>query len=137
MFEIIYNNNSIVNKNFLSKTETNNPPDVTLALNNNDLYTLIMFDPDTKFGDYIHWLLINITLKGNIKYGDIIIPYKGPAPPINTGIHRYIFLLFKQATFINPNNFKNLNRVMSLQDLLKSLDLKSNPIYTNYFTSKY
>jgi len=32
-----------------------------------------------------------------MKTGNIIIPYKGPAPPPKTGKHRYIFHLYQQT----------------------------------------
>src|SRR6202000_1741206 len=30
--------------------------------------------------------------------GDVIFDYRGSGPPVTTGLHRYVFLLFKQAS---------------------------------------
>jgi len=32
----------------------------------------------------------------NIAKGEVLAEYVGPAPPKNTGKHRYVFLLYKQ-----------------------------------------
>ena len=56
-------------------------------------YTILMYDPDavgaipgTKV-NYLHYLQMN---------EKVCIPYKGPSPPANSGIHRYTFVLYKQ-----------------------------------------
>lgn len=135
MFEIIYNN-IIVKSQYLTPTQTKNQPLVSgFEQTNNNYYTLIMYDPDTKHGDYVHWLIINI--KNNINDGNILIPYKGPAPPINTGIHRYIFLLFKQDNLINKNNLLNIDRIFNIKDLLNKIGLNIEPINKVFFTSSY
>lgn len=33
----------------------------------------------------------------NLSSGDVIFPYRGSGPPQGTGLHRYVFLLFRQA----------------------------------------
>lgn len=134
MFEITYNKNKVDN-NFLTPFQTNNQPRVSYNFDNNKFYTLIMYDPDTKHGDYIHWLIVNI--KNNVKNGDILINYKGPAPPINTGIHRYIFILFEQEEKFNIKDLPYFDRIINIQKLFNILNLIKNPIEIKYFTSKY
>ena len=73
-------------------------------------YTLVMTDPDApsrtdkKYSEYCHYVVTDISFAD--AKGGAIKPeqfhtaesYIGPGPPQGTGLHRYIFLLFKQAT---------------------------------------
>lgn len=59
-------------------------------------------DPDApnrqepKFGEVRHWLVVNIP--GNdLGSGEAKFQYIGSGPPKGSGLHRYVFLLFKQA----------------------------------------
>jgi len=134
MFQIKYDN-EIINRQFLTPLQTKQQPTVFYNFGPNELYTLIMYDPDTPHGDYTHWLIINI--KDNIKNGEIIIPYKGPSPPMNTGIHRYIFLLFRQEAQITKSNLKDVERNIQFNNLLDKLSFINKPIEQIYFTSEY
>ena len=135
MLEIKYNNEEVINKHFLTPIQTKQQPKIYYNFNQNELYTLIMYDPDTPYGDYVHWLIINI--KGNITNNETIIPYKGPAPPINTGVHRYIFLIYKQDTLIKNAHLKDVERNIKYSTLLNKLSIKTEPIEQIYFTSEY
>ena len=65
------------------------------------LYTLIMSDPDAPARQYptyreiLHWLVVNVS-ENDVSRGDTILPYGGSGPPQGTGLHRYVFLVFKQ-----------------------------------------
>ena len=51
---------------------------------------------DPKFGEVRHWLVVNIS--GNdLSTGETKWQYIGSGPPSGSGLHRYIFLLFKQT----------------------------------------
>ena len=93
--EVFYNGESLKDNQFLSVSETQVEPEIKLNVNPNKLYTLVLYDPDAVVGTYIHWTKANIT-NNDIKTGNIIIPYKGPAPPPKTGKHHYIFNLYEQ-----------------------------------------
>ena len=80
--KIYYDDNEIKNKQFLTPTETNKQPIVKYTCNNNDngknnLYSLIMYDPDSIHGTYIHWAVINIP-NNDIKNGDIDESWETP-----------------------------------------------------------
>lgn len=134
MLKINYNN-IVIDKQYLTPSQTKQQPNINFNFEPNTYYTLIMYDPDTLMGDYMHWIIMNI--KGNINNGDTLFPYKGPSPPINTGIHRYIFFIFKQNTIINKLNISVKERNIKLSILLNKLQLKSQPLSEIYFTSKY
>lgn len=51
---------------------------------------------DPKFGEVRHWLVVNIP--GNdLSLGETKWHYVGSGPPSGSGLHRYVFLLFKQS----------------------------------------
>ncbi|KAJ9168945.1 hypothetical protein P3X46_020419 [Hevea brasiliensis] len=65
-----------------------------------DLYTMVMVDPDApspsepKWREWLHWIVVDIPEGSDATKGHELVPYMGPQPP--TGIHRYVFALFKQ-----------------------------------------
>ncbi len=130
--EVFYNQNLIKNGEILSVSETQVEPNIKLNVNPNKLYTLLLYDPDGISGTYIHWIRVNIT-NNDMKTGNIIIPYKGPAPPPNTGKHRYIFNLYEQ---------NELNKMSQLEERIIELDILENklklhdPIYKIKFISQ-
>ena len=99
------------------------------AINKQDLFTLVLTDPDApsradhKWSEYCHYVVADIPLDTGItepnepqfvasKIGDqgnTLIPYMGPGPPKGTGQHRYIFLLYRQPTGVKSSSFTKIN----------------------------
>lgn len=130
--EVFYNGNLIKDNEFLKLTDTQIEPQIKLNVNPNSLYTLIVYDPDAIVGNYIHWIIVNIT-NNDIKTGNILIPYKGPSPPPKTGKHHYIFELYKQN---RENKLVNITeRTMPINLLRNKLEI-SIPIYITKFISE-
>jgi phosphatidylethanolamine-binding protein (PEBP) family uncharacterized protein len=119
--EIYYNNKKLINDYFLKPSETQIEPKIKYNFNENNLYTLIMYDPDAVNGTHIHWLVTNI--KNNIKNSKILLPYKGPAPPPKTGKHRYIFELYRQPEMLNVEPFEQ--RSISINLLRNKLNVSN------------
>ena len=85
----------------------------SLPLDATALYTLLMFDPDAPcrtrpiYRSFFHHLIIDIPGKQTgegkskdkfgLKNGREVMQYVGPAPPCNSGPHRYVYMLFKQT----------------------------------------
>uniref|UniRef100_A0A1I8A3L7 Phosphatidylethanolamine-binding protein n=1 Tax=Steinernema glaseri TaxID=37863 RepID=A0A1I8A3L7_9BILA len=87
--------------NELTPTQVKDSPCVTWDVEAGALYTLVMTDPDApsraepKAREFEHWLVVNIP--GNeVSKGDVLAPYVGAGPPQGTGLHRYVFLIYKQ-----------------------------------------
>ncbi|XP_071734291.1 CEN-like protein 1 [Rutidosis leptorrhynchoides] len=63
-------------------------------------YTLILTDPDAPspsdpyLREHLHWIVTDIPGTTDATFGREIVSYEKPNPVI--GIHRYVFLLFKQ-----------------------------------------
>lgn len=85
----------------LTPTQVKDKPQVTWQANKGAYYTLMMVDPDApsrtdpKFREIRHWLVMNI-LESAVESGDEITEYRGSGAPKGTGLHRYIFLVYKQ-----------------------------------------
>lgn len=79
-------------------------------------YTLIMTDPDAPsranplVGEVRHWLVVNIP--GNdVALGQTIVEFIGSGAPQHTGLHRYIFLVFKQPNRLEVDEPVTSNRL--------------------------
>ena len=71
-------------------------------------------DPDApsranpKFGEWHHWLVTNIP-GSDLSQADTMSEYVGAGPPPDTGLHRYVFLLFKQPS--GKQSFEGLSKL--------------------------
>jgi phosphatidylethanolamine-binding protein (PEBP) family uncharacterized protein len=134
--EVIYNNKNIMKGEILTIKETQLEPEVYVRENNNteitnNYYILLVRDPNSVSGNYIHWLITNIKDINNLKNGKTYFKYKGPSPPSNTGKHHYIFEIYK--TNKTKEKMNNENRNISYELLKKELKITSNPIVSTYF----
>ncbi|XP_011182666.1 protein D3 [Zeugodacus cucurbitae] len=100
--KVTYPNNLEVKAGIeLTPTQVKSQPLVEWEADPDTFYALIMTDPDApsrnapKFREFKHWLVGNIP--GNdVTKGEVLSAYVGSGPPKNTGLHRYVFLLYKQ-----------------------------------------
>lgn len=128
--DFLYKNTIILHGQFLQVSDTQKIPKIKLYLNPQKIYCLIMYDPNAKYGNKIHWTIINIT-NNNIHSGKEIISYKSPAPSPNTGIHHYIFVLYEQTTFLKLKHFSQ--RFYKLKDFLTILNIHTPRLYQTCF----
>ncbi|XP_022914164.2 protein D3-like [Onthophagus taurus] len=131
----------------LTPTQVKDPPTIKFEPEQDVYYTLAMVDPDAPsrdnhtFREVNHWLIGNI-LNGNFENADTITEYLGSGPPKGTGLHRYIFLLFKQKekfTFDEPRTEKlsrshRLN--FNLRKFIKKYDL-GEAIAGNFYKAQW
>ncbi|XP_061394522.1 protein D3-like [Musca vetustissima] len=86
----------------LTPTQVKDQPNVEWEADSDDTYyALVMINPDIPsrenpaWREWTHWLVVNIP--GNqIENGDVLREYVGSGARKDTGLHRYIILLFKQ-----------------------------------------
>ena len=103
----------------INVTNNNNSRNGDFISSKNMFYTLIMFDLDRKYDNsqisdqpfhgYLHWAVINVNANNCEKssiFGEEVVPYEPPVPPIRSGLHRYIFLLFRQSDYLDDNQIQ-------------------------------
>ncbi|SCU95219.1 LAMI_0F01552g1_1 [Lachancea mirantina] len=103
-------------------------PQSEFKIRDQDLFTLVLTDPDApsredhKWSEYCHFVEADIRLpfeyahnstsavpdfvSCELRGGRSIVEYQGPAPPKNTGKHRYVLMLFKQ-----PNDSSKFTKI--------------------------
>ncbi|EES02614.1 hypothetical protein BDA96_03G104200 [Sorghum bicolor] len=113
---VAYGPKDISNGCLLKPSATAAPPLVRISGRRNDLYTLIMTDPDAPspsdptMREYLHWIVTNIPGGTDASKGEEVVEYMGPRPPV--GIHRYVLVLFEQKTRVHaeaPRERANFN----------------------------
>lgn len=111
------------------------------------LYTLCLTDPDAPsrkqptFREFKHWLVVNIP-GSNINDGKTLAEYIGSGPPVDTGLHRYVFLVYKQPSRIEPdetpidNRTREGRRSFRIRDFAKKYNL-GEPIAANFYQAQF
>lgn len=81
----------------------------------NAFYTVVMLDPDApsrqdpKFAQWLHWLVVNAS-GSDLSKGDVLAEYVGAAPPQDSGLHRYIVLVYKQENKCDAKELQTFHR---------------------------
>ncbi|KAL2323091.1 hypothetical protein Fmac_027470 [Flemingia macrophylla] len=98
---VTYNKKQVYNGHeFFPSTVTTRP---RVEIGGGDLrsfFTLIMTDPDVPgpsdpyLREHLHWMVTDIPGTTNASFGNVLVSYEVPKP--NIGIHRFVFVLFKQ-----------------------------------------
>jgi len=106
-------------------------------------YTLMKVDPDApsksnpSSREWRHWLIVNIP--GNdITKGEVVTPYMGPHPPKDSGLHRYVFLLYEQPDKIEApvlENSGNHRGHFKAQNFAKEYELS--PVGAAFYRASY
>lgn len=91
--------------------------------------------------EFRHWLTVNIE-GSDLSTGESIFQYIGSGPPKDTGLHRYVFILFKQPNgkneFDSPyvSDHSPLGRPStSTRDLMKKYNLI--PVAGNFYEAEF
>ncbi|XP_057858048.1 CEN-like protein 1 [Cryptomeria japonica] len=99
---VVYNTNMEVHNGFefMPSSITSSPQVQLLDTDPATFFTLIMTDPDSPSPsdpsgrEYLHWIVSDIPGTKSNSFGREIVSYENPRAII--GIHRYVFVLFKQ-----------------------------------------
>lgn len=101
-FKVSYPNNVIAKLGEeLTPTQVKTAPWLTWEAEEEAFYTMLMVDPDAPsrtnpaLREVRHWLVMNIP-ESFVESGDEVIEYLGSGPQQGTGLHRYVFLVYKQ-----------------------------------------
>ena len=77
-------------------------------------YCLICTDPDAPsreepaYREFVHWVVSDVLSSS----AETIVEYLGPGPPCNSGLHRYVFLLFEQLVVPMSRVWLQLSKVV-------------------------
>lgn len=133
--------------NVLTPTQVKDQPSVTWDAEAESFYTLCMTDPDApsrsdpQYREWHHWLISNIP-GTDIAKGEILSDYVGSGPPEKSGLHRYVFLVYKQPgklTFDEPRltNTSGDNRgCFKIQKFVEKYNLGA-PIAGNFYQAEW
>lgn len=138
----------VTNGNELTPTQVKDiPTHILWPTEEGALYALCMTDPDApsrvnpKYREWHHWLVGNI--RGNdVSGGKTLSHYVGSGPPKGTGLHRYVFLVFKQPSELNFDEKILSNRSgegrgnFSIRNFAKKYNL-GNPIAGNFYQAQW
>ena len=113
-----------------------------------DFYLMCLVGPDAPSRDdpnlknFLHWMVGNIP-GSNLDMGETLAEYVGAVPPKDTGLHRHVFLLYKQP---NKLDFQEEMRItlsefdprtnFSVHNFVEKYYL-GNPISGNMFQAQY
>lgn len=125
VLKVSYDGNEIQLGSLVERSLTKNSPTVKYDGNANDIYTLVMIDPDAPtpqnptLAQYLHWLIVNIP--GNeVENGQVLSSYVQPSPPKRSDAHRYIFLVYKQPEFIPEAKYNGGNTHFNVSEYATS-----------------
>ncbi|KAG8198765.1 hypothetical protein JTE90_023527 [Oedothorax gibbosus] len=135
--------------NELTPTMVKDPPtSVHWPMEDQKLYTLCLTDPDApsrdepKLREWLHWLVVNVPHNTEIQSGSILAEYIGAAPPQGTGLHRYVFLVYKQQAKLDCDEIVLLGNSakgrgnFKIEDFAKKYEL-GNPLAGNFFYARW
>ncbi|CAA7397046.1 unnamed protein product [Spirodela intermedia] len=99
---IAYNSNKLVfnGHEFFPSAVTSRPRVEIQGGDMRSFFTLVMIDPDAPgpsdpyLRERLHWIVTDIPGTTDSSFGREVVSYESPRP--NIGIHRYVFVLFKQ-----------------------------------------
>ncbi|KIJ69529.1 hypothetical protein HYDPIDRAFT_81049 [Hydnomerulius pinastri MD-312] len=134
----------------MTKDQTMNEPNLSVTPANSSVmlggkYTVMMADAgpvgtDETKGQQRHWLANGATISGtNVSMvgATVVTQYTPPDPPVSSGPHRYVILIFTQPQdFLAPPSLSKANSgggVFVVEDYVKSSKLGP-LVAANYFT---
>ncbi|XP_014208334.1 protein D2-like [Copidosoma floridanum] len=85
----------------LTPTMVKDPPALAWYNEDSAYYVVAMIDPDApshedpKMREMLHWLVANVQ-GGDMSKSETIVEYTGSGPRKDTGLHRYVILVYKQ-----------------------------------------
>ncbi|XP_026740889.1 protein D2-like isoform X1 [Trichoplusia ni] len=148
LVHVKYNSGVEVNEgNVLTPTQVKDQPTITWDASPDTLYTVVMTDPDAPsraeptFREWHHWLVGNVP-GTNVAAGDTLSQYVGSGPPQGTGLHRYVFLVYKQGRKLDFDEPRLTNRSgdnrgqFSISKFARKYAL-GNPIAGNFYQAEY
>uniref|UniRef100_A0A1E1XFT1 Putative phosphatidylethanolamine-binding protein f40a3.3-like isoform 2 n=1 Tax=Amblyomma aureolatum TaxID=187763 RepID=A0A1E1XFT1_9ACAR len=145
--EVTYSGVSVNMGNTLTPTQVQCPPTVSYPADASALYPLCMTAPDApsrqtpKYREWHHWLVVNIP-GCKVSDGETLSQYVGSGPPKGTGLHRYVFVVYKQPGKLSCDEKRLTNRSgdhrggFKIRDFAKKYQL-GEPVAANFYQAEW
>ncbi|CAI9302121.1 unnamed protein product [Lactuca saligna] len=133
---VYFGADALINSCELKTFVVQNAPRVVIGGQPNELYTLVMIDPDVPnpnaphLGQLISWIVTNIPGGASCTQGTEIMPYVGPNPQI--GVHRYILFLYQQQARLDDIDAIESRFHFNVEDFANRHNM-GNPVGLSYF----
>lgn len=132
--------------NELRPTQVKDQPKFTFEAKPDQLHTLVMVDPDAPsrkdpaLREILHFMVSNIP-GSDVEKGNILAEYVGSGPPLGTGLHRYVFLLYKQKGKLESGmkiskTSRHGRTKFSIRKWAKEHDL-GEPVMANFYQAQF
>lgn len=133
--------------NELKPRQVKDVPKVEWNADAKALYTLCLTDPDAPsrkeptYREWHHWLVGNIP-GGDVAKGETLSAYVGSGPPEGTGLHRYVYLVYKQSGKLDfdekrlTNTSADNRGQFSINAFAKKYNL-GNPVAGNFYQAEW
>lgn len=132
--------------NELKPSQVKTLPKISFEGKSDKLYSLLMVDPDApsrkdpKFREFCHFVVVNIP-GTEVTKGDTLVEYIGSGPPLGTGLHRYVFLLYEQKAKITSSMKVSKTMLKGRPSFSAKKFAKENnlgePIAANFYQAQY
>lgn len=131
----------------LTPTQVQNSPMLEWKAAKDTFYTLLFTEvdapsrEDTSLKEWCHWLVVNIP-ESDVAKGTVVMEYQGSGPGQGSGLHRYVYLLFKQPDKLTfDEQYSPANSIVGrpkfcTKNFSKKYDL-GNPIAGNFYQAQY
>lgn len=145
--QVSYSDVKVDMGNTLTPTQVQCQPTVSYPAEASAFYTLCMTDPDApsratpKYREWHHWLVVNIP-GCNVEQGETLSQYVGSGPPKGTGLHRYVFLVYKQPGKLTCDERRLTNRSGDHRGNFKIRDFAAKyclgePVAANFYQAEW
>lgn len=147
VIKVNYNSLEVNMGNELTPTQVQCQPNVSYPTESGALYTLCMTDPDApsrenpKYREWHHWLVVNIP-GSKVSEGETLSEYVGSGPPKGTGLHRYVFVTYKQPGKLTCDEKRLTNRSgdhrggFKIREFAKKYNLGA-PVAANFYQAQW
>jgi len=148
LLQVKYGSHDVTPGLVLTPTQVQSEPSVKWDADPGAFYTIVMNDPDApsrknpKFREWHHWCVVNIP-GDNVAGGEVLSEYVGSGPPQGTGLHRYVFLVYKQPAGRTQFSDKRLTNRSSDGRASQSVaafatsHALGDPVAGNYYQAEY
>ncbi|KAF5273324.1 hypothetical protein FQR65_LT04746 [Abscondita terminalis] len=133
--------------NIIKPYRAKDKPEVNYDAEDGTLWTLMLTNPDGHLtnseSEYVHWFVGNIP-RNEVENGETLMDYLQPFPARGTGLHRHIFILYKQdekidySAFHKPSPCYNLSeRTFSTLEFYRKYQDVITPAGLAFFQSQW